>query len=83
MQVLTIAVLSIILTAPIGAVAISILGPILLLKESSEEQTSNDNMHNLNSDEYPDGKCCLSNMYVAVNVLSTAQFPKSLFSTNN
>ena len=37
-QVLTIAVLSILLTAPLGAVGISITGPLLLNKKKKEEE---------------------------------------------
>ena len=40
LQVLTIAVLSIILTAPAGAVAIAVLGPLLLQKSSGESNVS-------------------------------------------
>jgi hypothetical protein len=39
-KVLTIAVLSIILTAPAGAVAIAVLGPLLLQKSSGESNVS-------------------------------------------
>lgn len=44
-QVLTIAVLSILLTAPLGAIGISLFGPLLLKKkkpEKKEEETSNE-----------------------------------------
>ena len=35
-QVLTIAVLAIIITAPVGAVAVTVLGPLLLQRSSGE-----------------------------------------------
>ena len=36
LQVLTIAVLAIVLTAPLGAIAVSLLGPVLLTKTKEE-----------------------------------------------
>ena len=37
LQILTVAVLAIVLTAPLGALATSLLGPVLLTKASKEE----------------------------------------------
>lgn len=46
LQILTIAVLAIVLTAPLGAIAVSLLGPVLLTKtEEEEELQSNENHH--------------------------------------
>ena len=40
-QILTLAVVSILITAPLGAVAILAAGPMLLTKEEKEEQEEN------------------------------------------
>lgn len=46
LQILTIAVLAIVLTAPLGAIAVSLLGPVLLTKiEEEEELQTNENHH--------------------------------------
>ena len=39
LQVLTIAVLAIVLTAPLGAIAVSLLGPVLLTKTEEEVES--------------------------------------------
>ncbi len=44
MQVLTLAVLSIVLTAPLGAIAISLLGPVLLKKSEEPAHENSDSV---------------------------------------
>ena len=43
-QLLTVAVLAIVVTAPIGAVAISISGPLLLQKSTTAKVSAADNI---------------------------------------